>query len=182
MKPNQKILLELLSYDPFTGKLFWKHRPEKYFPTWKSFRQWNGAWAGKEAFTATDAKGYKVGAIFNKLYKAHQIIWCMCFGEWVEQIDHENGFKSDNRLHNLRKCDNFENHKNMGIQKNNKSGAVGVSWTKREKRWKAAITIRGKSICLGYFTDFNHAVIIRKQAEIEHNFHLNHGDRLRNGS
>lgn len=178
---DQATLKELLIYDCYSGKLFWKERPQSFFPTYKSFRQWNGAWAGKEAFTATDKKGYKVGAIFNKGYKAHRIIWIMVYGFDPIEVDHINGIKSDNGIFNLRNVTPLENRKNMGIQKNSKSGVTGVSWAKRENKWKAAITIKGKQICLGYFDEIEYAIKMRKQAEEIHGFHVNHGKAVRNG-
>lgn len=177
---TKRLLKELLEYDPDTGDLTWKHRPEKYFPSWQSYRCWNGAWAGKKALNAKDHKGYKTGAVFYKLYPAHRIIWVMIYGRWPEQIDHINGVKSDNRIVNLREVDNLRNHRNMGIQKNNKSGVTGVSWKTKDERWCAAITVRRKTISLGYFMDFDAAVAARKAAEIKYRFHPNHGDRIRN--
>lgn len=179
---TQSILIEILYYNPAGGKLFWKHRPQKYFPNYKSYKQWNGAWENKEAFTAFDKKGYKVGAIFNKSYKAHRIIWILITGENPIQIDHINGNKSDNLFDNLRNVSNKINHKNMGIQKNNKSGFSGIYWAKREKRWVAKITIDRKEIGLGYFLNKEDAIEARLKAQICNNFHPNHGDRIRNGS
>lgn len=177
---TQQLVRELLDYNPFTDLLYWKPRGEHLFPTTKSCKQWNGAWAGKEAFTATDKKGYKVGAIFNKACKAHRIIWLWVYGCWPDQIDHDDGVKSHNWIFNLCDVSNLQNHRNMGRQKNNVSGAVGVSWAAREERWKAAITLEQKQICLGYFKNYWDAVLARKFAEVDYNFHPNHGDKVRN--
>jgi len=180
MKITQEIVNELLSYDRATGTLYWKKRDQKYFPTWQSSQCWNGAWPGKPALNALDKKGYRVGSIFDKDYKAHRIIWLMHFGYLPDQIDHINGIKSDNRVENLREVTNHENHKNMGVQKNSRSGITGVHWLKREQLYRAKINVSGKEIVLGYFKNFEEAVKIRKQAEIEYKFHPNHGDRIRN--
>lgn len=177
---TRDILLTLLNYDPETGKLHWKKRDFSHFPTVKSCNQWNGAWAGKEAFTALDKKGYKVGAIYNKSQKAHRVIWCMVFGYEPVQIDHINGIKSDNRMINMREVVNAENHKNRGIQVNNTSGVSGVHWSKKENRWIARIAIDGKEKRLGAFITFDDAVAIRRNAEKEQGYHVNHGDRIRN--
>lgn len=179
---THEILKDLIFCNVETGKFYWKHRPEKYFPTYKSYKQWNGAWDGKEAFTSFDKKKYKVGAIFNKSYKAHRIIWFYAYGEWPNQLDHINGMKSDNRLLNLRNVNNSENRKNMGIQKNNTSGIRGISWSNRDKYWVSKITVDKKEITLGYFKNLEDAKISRKNAEKEHGFHINHGDKIRNGS
>lgn len=180
MNLTQEILKDILEYNPENGELRWKVRSEKYFPTSQSSRCWNGAWVGKLALNALDKKGYRVGSIFNKDYKSHRIIWFMIYGYLPDQIDHINGIKSDNRLSNLREVSNHENHRNMGVQKNTKTGVTGVQWLKREKSYMARICVNNKEIRLGYFKDFADAVKARKIAEREYGFHPNHGDRVRN--
>jgi hypothetical protein len=51
----------------------------------------------------------------------------------------------------------------------------GVSWYGRYSKWVARIKINGKYKFLGYFTDIDEAIIARKEANIEHEFHENHG-------
>lgn len=180
MMLTQEIVRELLEYDPETGLLRWKRRDRKYFPTWQSSQCWNAAFAGKEAFTSLDSQGYRVGAIFNKAQKSHRIIWLMIHGHSPEQVDHINGIRNDNRLENLREVDHQENHRNVGIQKNSRTGVTGVGWLNREKRYRAKIMVNRKEIVLGYFKNFDDAVLARKEAEKEYGFHENHGDRIRN--
>jgi hypothetical protein len=52
--------------------------------------------------------------------------------------------------------------------KKNTSGAVGVHWNKRDKRWVAQIRVNNKTLSLGYFKDINDAIAARKAAEIEY--------------
>lgn len=178
----QSELIETFVYIPETGKLYWKERPRNKCANEQAWRSWNTRFAYREAFTALDKKGYKVGAIYNKLYKAHRIIWVMIYGYEPDQIDHDDGNKSNNRLTNLRDVSNSENHKNMGIQKSNSSGIVGVNWSEKQNKWRCRIHVDGSEINLGHYAEFAEAVKIRKLAEIEHGFHLNHGDKVRNGS
>ena len=65
-------------------------------------------------------------------------------------IDHINGDKLDNRLSNLRLCNQSENTANAPKRKTNKSGFKGVSWNKRYSKWEAYLTKDYKHIFLGY--------------------------------
>ena len=76
---------------------------------------------------------------------------------------------------NLRQVTRVENLRNQKRYSNNTSGAVGVYWHKREKKWEAGIRVKGKYIFLGYFDDKEEAVAAREKAERRYGFHLNHG-------
>lgn len=82
--------------------------------------------------------------------------------------DHENRNPFDNRKQNLRPASYAENSRNATIQKNNTSGFIGVSWTKKSKNWHAYITYENKRINLGYFTDKNDAIVTRLKAELKY--------------
>lgn len=83
-------------------------------------------------------------------------------------IDHINRNPVDNRKENLRICSQSENSRNNSISKNNKSGVAGVSFGKKENKWKAYIKFNKKHIHLGCYDDFNEAVKARKEAEIKY--------------
>lgn len=69
-------------------------------------------------------------------------------------VDHINMNGLDNRKSNLRICNKKENSRNSGIQKNNKSGYVGVSKNSSSKKlWQVRIGYNGNKIHLGYFND-----------------------------
>lgn len=53
------------------------------------------------------------------------------------------------------------------IQKNNSSGATGVSWHKGTGKWYARIQFKGQKYSLGYYSDKNNAIKVRKAAEEE---------------
>jgi hypothetical protein len=87
-------------------------------------------------------------------------------------VDHIGGCntRNDNRKQNLRIFDNkhsFETYNNMNkkIQKNNKSGCVGVIWHKRDNIWESYITIDRKRVYLGRFENKSDAIQARKEAE-----------------
>ena len=81
------------------------------------------------------------------------------------QIDHIYHNRNDNRKSKLRIANNTQNTVNRGMQSNNTSGIIGVSWNKQLKKWHAYISIYNKRINLGYFDNIDNAIIARKQAE-----------------
>lgn len=183
--PSVEYLHKRLSYDPDTGKLFWKHNGKS--------SQWNGRWAGKEAFTCILKNGYAMGRIDGDAFYAHRIIMAMENGFWPpEQVDHINGKRSDNRVQNLRLATQRQNSRNSAKPSHNTSGFLGVSWDKRSKKWEAHIGIyadeyvskagtvkRSKKVSLGMFSDINEAAAARKKAENDLGFSCRHGDDSR---
>ncbi len=186
--PSPELLRKLLRYDPETGKLFWRKRSPDLFSAKKntadqSCASWNTRYAGRRAFTAENDFGYCVGRIFDKSYLAHRVIWAICFDEWpAEEIDHVNGRRRDNSISNLRAVSSSLNNRNCQIGKSNKSGHMGVSWAKREKKWRAHITFNRKTHHLGYFDKIEDAVSARKSADIRFGFHPNHGRQAINAA
>jgi hypothetical protein len=81
--------------------------------------------------------------------------------------DHINGDPLDNRKENLRICTAAENQRNRGANKNNTSGFKGVSWSKRDKIWRAGIGHDGKDIKLGCFEDKEEAARAYDRKAIE---------------
>ena len=98
------------------------------------------------------SSGYIVIAINKKLYKAHRLAWLYEKGNFPkEMIDHINRDKSDNRLINLREVEQTHNSENNPLKKSNSSGYPGVSFSKKNMRWRARITYGYKEKHLGYF-------------------------------
>jgi len=109
-------------------------------------------------------------------YLAHRLAWFLYYGEEPSgQIDHINQNKRDNRICNLRCVSNRDNHRNMPIQKNNKSGIVGVHFSKLKGKWVSYIKVNGKRIHIGSFVDFFEACCARRSKESKLGFHINHG-------
>lgn len=172
-----KEVSELLDADMDNGKLKWKYRPEAQFPAgYRAYRSWNARFLDKEAFTAVNNHGYKVGTLFGKIYTAHRVVWAIAHGEWPsDQIDHINGLRVDNRLCNLRLTSNSRNHKNQKMPATNTSGVVGVRLEKRTGAWVAAIYDCGRRHYLGTFSEKDEAIAARKAAEVRFGYHPNHG-------
>lgn len=172
---TQSILKSLLHYEPLTGVFTWLPRVDNPPPNMRGgWGSWNTKFAGKEA-GCFDGKGYRLIAIHDRPYRASRLAWLYIHGVWPDQIDHENHIRDDNRFINLRSVTNQINNQNRTLQSNNTSGIVGVSFSKRSKKWVVQFMVRGMHTCLGQFDNIEDAAVVRKAAEIEHGFHPNHG-------
>ena len=179
--PPPELLRQLLDYNPETGGLSWRQRSPELFETgsrsaeWRA-NNWNAKNAGRPAFTANDGWGYKTGAVFGRLLKAHHVAWAYMTGGWpVLDIDHINGDRSDNRWVNLREVSRAVNLRNAKRKSTNTSGHNGVRWRADCGKWRAEITLDGRNTHLGYFADLESAVAARKAAEVGHGFTARHG-------
>lgn len=180
MLPSQNYLRECLRYEPAAGRLFWLVRPLTHFQA-KVFtaehlaNRWNATCSGEEAFCTNTGYGYLQGCLDQKSHLAHRVIWKLVTGRDPEKIDHINHCRSDNRWANLRDVSQAQNLRNQRRSDANASGCVGVRWHTVRQRWLAQIQIDGCNKHLGYFEDFDAAVLARKGAERRYGFHPNHG-------
>lgn len=169
-----------LSYDPETGIFIWKEvGPDIISNDWNR-HMWNARYADTVCGT-TRKTGYiqirlKWTCGTMKVRLAHRIAWLMCYGDWPSDvIDHINGNPSDNRIENLRDVDTTQNHRNMRRSKSG-LGVFGVTWDKRKAKWLVRIGI-GSGVLknLGYYSDMDEAIAVRKEAEKKYGYHENHG-------
>lgn len=173
-----QVLRQLLRYDAEAGKLYWLPRPLAMFANARSGKSWNSRYAGKEAITADNGVGYRIGSVFNRHVLAHRAAWAIVTGEWPdEEIDHINGRPADNRFSNLRAVSRAENMRNMARRSDNKSGFVGVQPHSSGKGWYAVISTKEGLRYLGYFDLKGDAIAARKSAEQSNGYHPNHGRR-----
>lgn len=176
-----RCLNRLLICDPEAGRLLWRERAPEMFSEGRYAKEvaaqmWNTRWAGKPALAARHNCGYLMGRIFYKGYLAHRVIMAMSMGAWPDgEVDHINGNRTDNRIANLRPVGRVENSRNMRRSQRNQSGATGVHWVESRNKWLSSIRADGRSICLGYFDDFERAKQARADAEVSFGFHKNHG-------
>lgn len=132
-------LRRFLSYNPTSGEFHWLET------------RGGIALAGSPAGWVTQ-HGYRQITIKLKKYYAHRLAWLYVHGDWPSQvIDHINGDPLDNRIENLRAVDQAHNMSNISRRTNNKSGFKGVSWSKRDKTWRAYLSIKRKTVALGSF-------------------------------
>ncbi|WP_343795011.1 HNH endonuclease, partial [Sphingomonas trueperi] len=99
------IARELLHYEPFSGRLLWKHRSLDWFENKRSWATWNGRYAGKPAgMISRTSKGYKLLQIkvLGKTIAARKVAWMIYTGNLPpDQIGHRNQDATDIRWENL---------------------------------------------------------------------------------
>lgn len=134
-----------LDYNEETGEFRRRHKKNARWPA--------GEVVGC-ASTVNKKSGLKYLFVFlhGRLYRAHRLAWLYVNGVWPSEcIDHIDGDGLNNRIANLREATRAENNRNTGARRTNASGLKGVSWNKKDKRWRADISLNGKGIYIGNF-------------------------------
>lgn len=101
----------------------------------------------------------------NKTILLHRYIMDCPEGKVVDHMDRNS---LNNKRGNLRIVTPGENMQNRKIQKNNTSGARGVSWYKKTGQWRVQICVEGKMKLLGLYDHFDDAVAVAKEAYERH--------------
>lgn len=110
---------------------------------------------------------FKSGDKSKKLISLHRLVFNLT-PEDKTLIDHiDYNAKYDNRKSNLRICNKQENNMNKRLSSNNTSGVTGVSLRSTTNKWHSYISLN-KRIHLGYYNNFEDAVIARLKAEKEY--------------
>ena len=161
-KLTQERLKEALHYCEVTG----------YF---SRLQDVSGVKGNSQQIRATHHSGYIYIMIDGVRHGGHRLAWLYAYGEMPEQIDHINHITGDNRLSNLRVVSPLENSRNISLYKCNTSGVHGVTFLKKQKKWRARIIIKGKEINLGRFLLLEDAIKAKHHAERIYGFHPNHG-------
>jgi hypothetical protein len=157
-----------LSYCPETGILRWKRSG--------SGIRGKGAVAGTKS-TDKSGKTYIRVGLCGHVVNAHRLAFVLMTGMWPEhQIDHRNGDGTDNRWGNLRRATHSENQKNRRLQKNNKSGQLGI-YSPREGKWRVIISVDGKQVSHGTYNSLEDAISVRDAALLANNYAPEHGSR-----
>ena len=174
MELTQEIVREFLHYDSRTGSLNWKWRDRKWFKTNRGFIQWNKRYVGEPAFISVHTQGYLTGPILGKRYLAHRIIFLWMTGRWPDpEVDHEDQDPSNNRWKNLKEATSQQNNKNQSRRHDNKTGVTGVFET--ESAFVSYISVDSTRVYLGSFRTLDEAKLVRKAAEREYGYSVNHG-------
>ncbi len=164
-KPNKESLIDVdylksvINYDSDTGLLTWA-------------KSYGNAIEGDVA-GCLKASGYWIVGLRGEKYLAHRLAWLWVNGAWpVNQIDHINGNKLDNRMENLRDVlphVNMQNHDHF--KRPNKSGITGVYWKESKGGWFAGISVKGTKINRGPYKTKERASEVREMLRRQH-----HGD------
>lgn len=182
MEITQELLREFVHYNPETGVFTYRERDRKWFTDDLSCFLWNKKCAGKPNGTVqSKGNGYRrIRICMNgKIYSAHRMAWLYMTGEKPpRQIDHIDRDGTNNRWSNLRDGTRV-NQRNKSMQRNNKSGITGVSWSKSSSKWCARVwcTENGKSVYkhLGLFDDKHEAGRAVEDFRRLHSYHPDHG-------
>ena len=151
-KLTQKRLHEVLDYDQKTGFFTWKVSLTNSVP------------AGSRAHNVMPPRGYIRIGVDGEIFLAHRLAWFYVHGEWPDLLDHIDRNTSNNRLSNLRRATQSQNHQNQGLSKRNTSGVKGVSWDKARVKWKLHIAAGNKKKQIRFDTK-EQAIAARKDAE-----------------
>lgn len=120
---------------------------------WKVNRKNTKVQAGDIAGTPHKVNRYRYIYLNSKLYFEHRLAWFYVYGVWpVNQIDHKNQDRTDNRINNLREASNAQNASNRTVLSNNTSGFKGVTWDRNRNKWRAKLIWNNKTISLGNHT------------------------------
>ncbi len=89
----------------------------------------------------------------RKTKTVHRLVAAVFLGASDLHIDHIDMVKTNNCLTNLRYCTHRENHTYRSLASETSSKYTGVSWYKRDKKWRAQIYINKRFVHLGFFDD-----------------------------
>lgn len=120
-------LKNYLFYNARTGEFHWLHKRGK---------RKAGSVAG-----SLDSEGYVRICFEGKYYKAHRLAWFFTYGSVPKQLDHINRNKADNRVENLRPCNDQQNQANSGPMPSNTSGYRGIYYEPERAKWVARARI-----------------------------------------
>lgn len=152
--PSLDELNRLFTYEPDTGALRWKHRPEMR-------RCHNSKWTGKIAGTTHGS--YVDVSIGDRMYAAHRIIWKMMTGADPNVIDHKDRNPANNKWDNLRAATNTLNQANRKLKSRYLPRGVGKSGDRFFARIRANRVWR----FLGYFETAEEAGEAYRRAAVE---------------
>ena len=134
-------LREVLHYDTATGVFTWLVSAS------------NSVKAGSMAGSLSKIHGYRHIQLDGSIHMAHRLAVLYVSGVFpLEEVDHINGDRTDNRWSNLRcvtKAINMQNKRSA--QANNVSGLLGAYFNKRSGRFIAKIGLGGVDHYIGTF-------------------------------
>ena len=125
-----------------------------------------GKTKGKEAGTV-DTTGYKRFKFKGKMYAAHRVVWAIYKGSLPEgNLDHINGNKRDNNIHNLRLCTPSQNQANQKKSIKNTTGHKDVTFVEKLGLYRVRVSIDRKRYEFGYHEKIEDAALVATTARI----------------
>lgn len=137
-----------------------------YCPDTGSFTRIRGDARHLGLITNNTDNGYLKFRFLGQTYKAHRLAFLYMTGHFpLNDVDHKNNLRHDNRWSNLRNATRGENSRNGCTRKNNTSGYKGVG--KKGVRYHAQITKNRRIRFLGSFDTPEEAHEAYKKAALE---------------
>lgn len=143
------LFLEQVNVNSEKGEFFWKNSKKK---------------KTKGSIGTVNDRGYRLVYMKHegktKMIRLHRAMFYHAYGFLPKIVDHIDGNTINNSIFNLREATHLENMRN--------TKKLGVHFIKSAKRWRAVITINGKTKYLGQFKDKEDAITARREAEQEY--------------
>ena len=105
---------------------------------WKTMKQFND-----RGYKLITIRGNKKVKVHRVVFKAHNLSWNITDTSKLNQIDHIDRVRNNNKIENLQVATAQQNQFNKN--------AKGYSYNKRDNKYQAQIVRDGKQIYLGYF-------------------------------
>lgn len=162
--PSSETLSRLVTYDPMTGRLFWKERRREDCRSNGHWLRFNKTRAGREAGHKHLQQNGKPHAIVLRFwcdgkdswFLAHRVIYALMGVDIPEgmEIDHKNCNPFDNRWDNLRLATPSQNMANTRPAKRTKMENFGLpkGVTMWKKKFKVQISRDGKKRHVGLYS------------------------------
>ena len=112
--------------------------------------------------------GYLRTRVLGRLYYNHHLVWFLHHGAWPSALDHINGDRADNRLENLRICNQQQNMHNACRRSGSETGVKGVNWRAAKNKYRARIVVDRKEISLGHYDTLEEARRAVEQARTKY--------------
>lgn len=168
--PPLEFLNECFELDSsLEGGLRWKERPRSHFTSNSAHTKTNNIFKNKPAGTKESNGYWSVCLNYGgkrRAYKIQRIIYSLFHNELVNTeilVDHIDRNTLNNNPNNLRLVNHTQNAANRSIYKNNKYGATGICFDRKNKRWSVSIQINKKKIIIGRFNSIEKAIETREK-------------------
>lgn len=151
MAPTQARLKELIHYNPETGVWTWLQSGK-----------------GRRSLIAgsrSKRSGRREICIDYKRYQAYHLAFLYMTGEMpADEVDHRDKNCTNDSWENLREATRLQNGANRSLNKNNTSGVTGVTWDRKNQKWRSSLVTNGVYVSLGRHTDLDVACAVRQEA------------------
>jgi hypothetical protein len=116
----------------------------------------HAGWKCKARRMTTNAnhpEGYCSVKINGKSLLAHQVLYMLYYNRPIldkMDIDHINGHKNDNSMHNLREISHRLNCTNTA---RNRGGKLpGTCYIKEKRKWRSNLQVNRRTVFIGYYS------------------------------